>query len=93
MNYKRHIQASWIILPLFILGIGIIAFHHHHDGEVHEDCPICLAVAHTNAVVSFITFAPPLQVHYSETLPGYTSFQVSLIITPANPRAPPLTTA
>ena len=91
MSYKRYIQASWIILPLFILGIGIIAFHHHDDGEVHEDCPICMAVAHTNAIPSIIAFAPPLQVHYSEALPEYISFHVSLILTSADPRAPPVT--
>jgi len=63
-----------LVLPLlicFFLSILGVSFHHHEDGECHDDCSICFhAVYHSNAVtvdvplveapVSFEALAVPL---------------------------------
>jgi hypothetical protein len=36
-----------------------VAFHHHDDGEEHEDCPIC-AAAHCVVIAETHTFLPEI---------------------------------
>jgi len=90
MNCKEHKWATWILLPLFVLGMGILAFHHHADGEVHEDCHICQAAVHTNAIISVVLFDIPFQICCSNLTSEYTPPYLSPTFIPNKPRAPPV---
>ncbi|MDA8308878.1 MAG: hypothetical protein M0Z81_18920 [Deltaproteobacteria bacterium] len=50
-------KLAFICLLLFLLTIVTVTLHHHHDGCLHDDCPICLtAVAIAGASVGFAFF-------------------------------------
>ncbi|MFH0975137.1 MAG: hypothetical protein V1874_05060 [Spirochaetota bacterium] len=37
---KKQIYAL-LAVALIVIGTLIVAFHHHDDGKIHVDCPIC----------------------------------------------------
>jgi hypothetical protein len=49
-SYYKILTALLISLSLFLM-IEIDVFHHHSDGSLHNECPICVL----NTVVSAIT--------------------------------------
>jgi hypothetical protein len=38
---KKQIYVLFAI-ALIVIGALIIAFHHHDDGKMRDDCPICI---------------------------------------------------
>jgi len=36
-----RISKTYISI-IFLLSIFLISFHHHNDGKIHQDCPICI---------------------------------------------------
>ncbi len=51
-------KLAFICLFFFLLTTLVIAFHHHHDGCSHDDCPLCMAVAHYNvSPINLIKFS------------------------------------
>ena len=84
-------RLSFIFVCLLLLSFLAEAFHHHDDGEDHDDCPICMAVVHHQADTG-LTFAPPeIQRELTGTVYVLPFFSVvsKISFTPANNRAPP----
>jgi hypothetical protein len=54
----RRKNLAFLCLLLFVLTIGAVAFHHHDDDYLHDDCPICVAAsAISTAGLSLFIFA------------------------------------
>ena len=45
---KKQLAILLTVLFLFV-GIGL-SFHHHEDGYVHDDCPVCVVATHQQSV-------------------------------------------
>jgi len=61
-------RLSLFFVCLLLFSFVAEAFHHHDDGEEHDDCPVCMAVVHNKADTGF-TFAPPeIQRELTETI-------------------------
>jgi len=42
-----------LILSLLLFTATLVeSFHHHDDGQDHDDCPICVAALHHSAVTT-----------------------------------------
>ena len=85
---KRAI--SLLLLGLFLLFWGVLAFHHHADGLTHEECPLC------GLSCQFSSFLPENQLLISLALivffleaAQYCFSLPSLLTHSLYPRAPP----
>lgn len=45
---KKHLAILFAALFLFIC-IGL-SFHHHEDGQVQDDCPVCVIASHHQSI-------------------------------------------
>ena len=88
MRKKRFIYIAFI-LELIVVAF-IIGEHHHKDGKIHQDCPICVFSTYTHALFpSIFSITIPIKtVFYSiKEFPifilNYTPFVIY------RPRAPP----
>lgn len=53
-------QLAILLAALFLLvGIGL-SFHHHEDGHVHNDCPVCVVATHHQSVENAIASSAPI---------------------------------
>jgi hypothetical protein len=48
-------------LPLFFIFIFIsfilgVSFHQHKDGNLHDDCPVCIAITNNKAFLTQDTY-------------------------------------
>ncbi|MBK3333371.1 hypothetical protein GWK41_09855 [Persephonella atlantica] len=43
-------------------SIGVSAFHHHHDGRIHLDCPVCFFQLNNTAENPPVVYTPPLKI-------------------------------
>ena len=42
-----HMRIVALILSLLLFSATLVeSFHHHDDGQDHDDCPICVAALH-----------------------------------------------
>jgi hypothetical protein len=77
-----------LCLALILVFSMMIAFHHHEDGKVHDDCQICMAIYCDSLAISEI---PQIQQN------TYVVFNHSVVLVtlvnpislPDNIRAPP----
>lgn len=76
---------------LYVLGVATGGMHHHEDGEVHEDCPVCIFVtlskssaAPTSALAVIQAIAGSLQFHFKNNTP------LSIVRFTCFARGPPL---
>lgn len=53
-------QLAILLAALFLfVGIGL-SFHHHEDGYVHDDCPVCVVAAHQQSVKTALASSAPV---------------------------------
>jgi hypothetical protein len=84
---KKLALIFLVCFSLFFLGC---AFHHHQDGDTHDNCSICFCVLHHSnlAFQDFPQFSPPL----ADGFLGISENAVSLSSpcrSPYSNRAPP----
>jgi hypothetical protein len=62
MNPAMNRKLALIFLVCFSLAILVCAFHHHEDGDAHDDCSICSCVFHhsNSAFQNFLQISPPV---------------------------------
>lgn len=88
---RRNIIPALIAL-LFILYGGIVtSYHHHENGRIKDECPICrLQQYGNNAVtVEYITVIEPLQFVINHIFIPDQSPVKPFIFSNARPHAPP----
>ncbi|WP_457621368.1 hypothetical protein [Persephonella sp.] len=80
-----------LLILLVVFSVGYSAVHHHHDGRVHLDCPVCLFQINNlsdGSVESFETVILqfPSDIYFPESQVLYFQRVISYIYQ----RAPPL---
>ncbi|MBI5234786.1 MAG: DUF2946 domain-containing protein [Deltaproteobacteria bacterium] len=51
---------SIILVALFFFSVIGLSLHHHEDGHVHDDCPVCVVASHHQTVkTAIINGVPP----------------------------------
>jgi hypothetical protein len=57
----RWRKLALTFMLIFILAVFVAAYHHHEDGEDHDDYPICSAAhQHSSASLSVFNFEEQL---------------------------------
>jgi len=83
-------RLSLFCICVIMFSAIVVAFHHHDDGDDHEDCPVCSASLHHSPAV----FVQPVQdIHQDFTkteffTPAIQKFVKTFSAT-VNCRAPP----
>lgn len=50
---QMHMRLVALILSLLLFSATLVeSFHHHDDGQDHDDCPICAAALHHSADIA-----------------------------------------
>jgi hypothetical protein len=91
---KRLWQFTALAMSMVMLySVLLVAFHHHDDGQNHDDdCPICTVAHHRTAD---ITITLPAVAYLPFSFPAYFAALVLAIVVPCfchspQNRAPPV---
>jgi len=84
-------KLALLLFVCFFLSILAVSFHHHEDGECHDDCSICFhAVYHSNAVSVDVPLVGAPVSFEAEAVPLLSGLTYShLLRSPQANRAPP----
>ena len=83
-------RLAFIFLILFIAATLATALHHHDDGDVHHDCPVCVA-GHHHVSESGTVFCPVDQLTVSSNeIPAVQLFYDFVTVALLPSRAPPI---
>lgn len=53
-------QLAILLAALFLfVGMGL-SFHHHEDGHVHDDCPVCVVATHQQSAKTALASSAPV---------------------------------
>lgn len=53
-------QLTIILAALFLFTGIALSLHHHDDGNIHDDCPVCVVASHHQTVKTTIVNGAPL---------------------------------
>ncbi len=87
----NRISASIALFLILFSGI-IISFHHHEDGKIKDECPICRLQQYENNAVSItaISESVPLQFYIKPVINPDESPVKPVIFSSAHSHAPPV---
>ncbi|OGP21601.1 MAG: hypothetical protein A2054_09175 [Deltaproteobacteria bacterium GWA2_55_10] len=84
---KKHLV---ILLAAFFLFTGLGAsLHHHDDGHVHDDCPVCVVAAHHQSVKTAAAVWAPVISFISVLFVSSPTYIPAAFQTSKKVRAPP----
>jgi hypothetical protein len=84
----RKRLALFLAVILLFAGIGL-SLHHHNDGYVHEDCPVCVvATHHLSLKTDAVPWAQAISLIFVLSIP-YSALAPELFQTRKNVRSPP----
>jgi hypothetical protein len=85
-----HKKVALILVVCFSLLFLGCAFHHHEDGDAHDNCSICFCVVHHSnlAFQDVFQISPPVFGIFSD-IPEAVVSLFSTCFSPYSNRAPP----
>jgi len=83
-------RLAFIFLILFIAATLATALHHHDDGDVHHDCPVCVAGHHHFSETVTVFFAVDQLPVSSNEIPAVQFLYDFVAVALLPSRAPPI---
>ncbi len=90
VSMNKHVVKVYIAIVFLVITL-MGSFHHHDDLAQHDDCQLCVILAHSNYsdVPSDVVYLGEVR-HILESIPPkYENLYAFIKITDLNSRAPP----